>query len=154
MQKTGYLTVELCIGPSKCNRWKTGYHILGMLMFLQPSQEQMSIIEKTDEETKQSKKELLEVHHRDGVRCNNDFSNLQILTSKQNSIMAKGHLVIALYSNGGHYYKSFDSKLNAAIYFGKQTIYIEHYLNTLDTEEDKRILIEKDNISYYLIKTK
>ena len=154
LEKTGYLSVELCIGPSKNNRWKTGYHILGMLMFLQPSQEQMSIIEKTDEETKQSKKELLEVHHRDGVRCNNDFSNLQVVTQGQNKSMANGHLVLALYSNGGHLYKSFDSKSNAAIFFGIQPNNIEYYLNTLDTEEDKRILIEKDNISYYLIKTK
>ncbi len=79
---------------------------------------------------------------------------MQILTQGQNKSMANGHLVIVFYSNGGHYHKSFDSKSNAVIFFGIQPNNIEYYLNTLDTEEDKRILIEKDNISYYLIKTK
>jgi hypothetical protein len=148
----GYLRIEVCVKHSKS--WTTGLHIFVMLMFLQPSQEQMSIIEKTDEQTIQSKKEVLEVHHRDGVRCNNDYSNLQIVTAKQNSSMAKGHIVLAFYSNGGQLFKSFDSKLKAGIYFGYQQSMVEFFLNTLDTEEDKRILIEKDGVKYYLIKTK
>jgi hypothetical protein len=106
----------------------------------------MSIIEKTDEQTKQSNKEVLEVHHRDGVRCNNDFSNLQIVPHGQNQSMVHGHIVLAFYSNGGQLYKSFDSKKNAAIYFGIHHKAYEYYLNTLDTEEDKRVLIEKEKI--------
>jgi len=54
-----------------------------MLMFLQPSQEQMSIIENTDEETRQSNKEVWEIHHRDGVDYYNDLSNLQIVPHGQ-----------------------------------------------------------------------
>jgi hypothetical protein len=119
---------------------------------LQPSEEQMSIIEKTAEQTKESRKEVLEVHHRDGVRCNNDFSNLQIVTRGQNQSMAKGHIVLAFYSNGGQFYKSFDSKTQAASYFGKVPDTIEYFLNTLDTEQDKRIQIEKDKIRFNLVK--
>jgi hypothetical protein len=111
LQNTGYIRAILSVNPT--NDWINGQHILVMLMFLQPSQEQMSIIEKTDEQKKQSNKEVLEVHHRDGVRCNNDFSNLQIVTQGQNQIMAKGHIVLAFYSNGGQFYKSFDSKTKA-----------------------------------------
>ena len=79
----------------------------------------MSIIEKTDEETRLSKKEVLEVHHRDGVRCYNDYSNLQIVTGRQNKIMACGQIVLAFYSKSGVYFKSFDSKTEAARFFGK-----------------------------------
>ena len=60
--------------------WHIYMHILVMLCFLNPSIEQQSIVDLTDDETKALKEKPLEVHHRDGARVNNDFSNLEIVT--------------------------------------------------------------------------
>ncbi len=72
----------MSIEPSD-SEWSIGLHVVVMLMFLQPSQEQMSIIENTDEETRQLNKEVWEIHHRDGVDYYNDLSNLQIVPHGQ-----------------------------------------------------------------------
>ncbi len=55
-----------------------------MLCFLQPSIEQKSIIDSTDEATKALKQKPLQVQHRDGVGFYNDFTNLEIVRSQQN----------------------------------------------------------------------
>ncbi len=81
-------------------------------MFLVPSADQMSII--NDSEERQ-----LQVHHRDGIRFYNDFSNLEIVSAKQNTTIANGMVVCAFYANSDDYFECFDSKKRVADYFGK-----------------------------------
>jgi hypothetical protein len=114
-----------------------------MLMFLEPSNDQIGIIT--------SATNRLQVHHRDGVRFNNDFTNLQIVTPQQNVTMAHGILVFAFYDNSGSYYKSFDSKIQAAEYFGKNPITFDYYLNSSTTPPHERQRIKKNEITFFLI---
>jgi len=55
-----------------------------MLCFFQPSIEQKSIIDSTDEATKALEQKPLQVHHRDCVSFYNDYTNLEIVTHQVN----------------------------------------------------------------------
>ncbi len=89
-------------------------HVIMMLCFLQPSIEQKSIIDSTDEALEQKP---LQVHHRDGVRFYNDYTNLEIVTCQQNLVYAHGIIVHAFVTETGTLFRSFNSKTEAAAYF-------------------------------------
>ena len=77
-----------------------------MLVFMQPNESQMGII--NDEKSK------LEVHHRDGCGFNNEVSNLEIVQHKQNSKMAIGNSVTALYADSSSkIYMRFETQKDA-----------------------------------------
>jgi hypothetical protein len=80
---------------------------------LQPSIEQNSIIDSTDEATKALKQKPLQVHHRDGVRFNNDYTNLEIVTRQVNTTYAHGIIVHAFVTETGTLFRSFNSKTEA-----------------------------------------
>jgi hypothetical protein len=143
LDATKYIHLFLCVEPGN-TRWTTHLHILVMLMFLVPSADQMSIIN-------ESKGRKLQVHHRDGIRFYNDFSNLEIVSTKQNTTMAHGMVVCAFYADSGNYFECYDSKKSVAVYFGKVYTTIDYYLNSITCPPDERKTVTKNNITFYLI---
>ncbi len=113
-------------------------HHIVMCVFMQPNESQMGIIndEKSD----------LQVHHRDGCGFNNEVSNLEIVTPQQNTKMALGNSVTALYAASNNLYMQFETQKDACAYFG---ISLSIFLSYLNNKEKQ---IEKNGQFFILIK--